>query len=183
MRLFDQWTLEAIRAEGASMSWFEEQRFDWIPQIIGAMDQIMNGHTVVLVTDHERRWFGNYILETINKKFKERPLIPVVSLDALYSHLDIHGDVKEMDVLSDMLSISFKSDYFVWYIGRGGNEQRADFAKRSDNALMWIMDENYPNALMLRSYDSHIDIKLLQLYRLFDRTLAAVLFGEIDVHA
>ena len=48
---------------------------------------------------------------------------------------------------------------------------------------MWIMDENYPNALSMRSYDPLIDIKLLQLYRLFDKTLSAVLFGEIDVHA
>jgi hypothetical protein len=103
MRQFDQWTLEAIRAEGASMSWFEEQRFDWIPQIISAMEQIMKGHTIILVTDHERRWFGSYILETINKKFKERPLIPIVSLDALYSHLDTHGDAKEMDVLGDTI--------------------------------------------------------------------------------
>ncbi len=68
MRQFDQWTLDAIRAEGASMSWFEEQRYEWIPQIVSAMDQIMQGHTIVVVTDHERRWFSHYITETINKK-------------------------------------------------------------------------------------------------------------------
>ena len=50
MRQFDQWTLDAIRAEGASMSWFEEQRYEWIPQIVNVMDQIMQGHTIVVVT-------------------------------------------------------------------------------------------------------------------------------------
>ena len=88
-----------------------------------------------------------------------------------------------METLSDMLELSYKGEYFFWYIGRGGDERRADIVKRTDNALMWIMDENYPNALSMRSYDPLIDIKLLQLYRLFDKTLSAVLFGEIDVHA
>lgn len=183
MRQFDQWTLEAIRLEGASMSWFEEQRYEWIPQIMSAMDQIMSGRTIILLTDHDRRWFGHYITETINKKFKERPLIPIICLEALYPHLIKLNDIEGMDTLSDMLEISFKGEYFFWYVGRGGDERRADIVKRTDNALMWIMDENYPNALPLRSYDPHIDIKLLQLYKLFDRTLAGVLFGEIDVHA
>jgi hypothetical protein len=183
MRQFDQWTLEAIRLEGASMSWFEEQRYEWIPQIISAMDQIMLGRTIILVTDHERRWFAHYITETINKKLKERPLIPIVCLDALYPHMDKLNNIEGMDTLSDMLEISFKGEYFFWYVGRGGDERRADIIKRTDNALMWIMDEHYPNALTLKSYHSHIDIKLLQLYKLFDRTLASVLFGETDVHA
>jgi hypothetical protein len=43
------------------------------------------------------------------------------------------------------------------------------------------MDESFQNALRLRSFDPLIDIKLLQLYRLFDKTLGALLFGEIDV--
>lgn len=183
MRQFDRWTLDAIRSEGASMSWFEEQRFEWIPQIASAMDQIMEGRTIVLVTDHERRWFSHYVTGAINKRIKERPMIPIIYLDGLYPHLDNLVDTEGMDTLSDMLDLAFKGEYFFWYIGKGGDELRSDIVKRTDNALMWIMDENYPNALSLRSYDPLIDIKLLQLYRLFDRTLASVLFGEIDVHA
>lgn len=182
MREFDRWTLEAIRSEGASMSWFEEQRFEWIPQIVNAMNQILLGKTIVLVSDGERNWFAHYIIESINKKIQERPMIPIVRLDALYhGNTPLNGD--GMSTLSDMLEVAFKGDYFFWYIGKGGDEWRADFIKRTDNALIWIMDEHYLNALVLRSYDPMIDIRLLQLYRLFDRTLAAVLFGEIDVHA
>lgn len=183
MRQFDQWTLDAIRAEGASMSWFEEQRYEWIPQIVNVMDHIMQGHTIVVVTDHERRWFTHYITESINKRTKERPMIPIVSLEALHPHVDMMRDTESIDMLTDMLDLSYNGKYFFWYIGKGGDERRADIVKRSNGAFMWMMDENYPNALSLRSYDSHIDSKLLQLYRLFDRTLAAVLFGEIDVHA
>lgn len=183
MRQFDRWTLDAIRAEGASMSWFEEQRFEWIPQIINALDQIIQGRTIVLVTDQDRRWFSHYISHTINKKIKERPMIPIVFLEGLYPHIDKLIDTESMDTLSDMLELGFKGEYFFWYIGKGGDERRADIVKRTDNALMWIMDENYPNALTLSSYHHLIDIRLLQLYQLFDRTLSAVLFGEIDVHA
>jgi hypothetical protein len=165
------------------MSWFEEQRYEWEPQIINAMDQIMQGHTIVLVTDQERQWFSHYIMDTINKRTKDRPMIPIIKLSSFYARLDQSMDTDAMDMLSDMLELSFKGEYFFWYIGKGGDERRADFVKRSNNALMWMMDESYSNALSLRSYESNIDIKLLQLYRLFDRTLAAVLFGEIDVHA
>ncbi len=165
------------------MSWFEEQRFEWIPQIVNAMDQIMQGRMIIIVTDHDRRWFSHYISHTINKKIKERPMIPIVFLEGLYPHVDQLTDGESLDTLNDMLQLGFKGEYFFWYIGKGGDEQRADIVKRTDNALMWIMDENYPNALILRSYDHLIDIKLLQLYQLFDRTLSAVLFGEIDVHA
>ncbi len=183
MHVFDQWTLSAIRAEGASMSWFEEQRYEWIPQMSSVMDRVMQGYTLVVVSDHERRWFVRYIIDSLNKRIKDRPMIPIVALEALYPHLDSLHDDTTMDMLIDMLELSYEGKYLFWYIGKGGDERRADIIKRSDGALMWIMDESYPNALSLRSYDSHIDIKLLQLYRLFDRTLAGVLFGEIDVHA
>ena len=85
-----------------------------------------------------------------------------------------------IDMLDGMLEISFKGDYFFWYIGRG-DDKRADIAKRSDDSLLWLMDEDFQNAMPLRSYDEQIDIKLVQLYRLFDRTLSAALFGEVDV--
>jgi hypothetical protein len=83
-------------------------------------------------------------------------------------------------MLGDMLDITFKGEYLFWYIGKG-DDRRADIAKRSTDSLLWIMDERFQNALVLRSHDPLIDIKLLQLYRLFDKTLSAVLFGEINV--
>lgn len=180
MHRFDQWTLDAIRSEEGAMSWFEEQRFEWIPTSASALEQMMEGKSVVLVTDHERQWFAHYITLSLNKR-NDRPLIPIVSLDALYPHYDqLAGTEGLNDTLGDMLDITFKGDYFFWYIGKG-DDRRADIAKRSSNSLLWIMDERFQNALALRSYDSLIDIKLLQLYRLFDKTLSAVLFGEIHV--
>lgn len=162
------------------MSWFEEQRFEWTPAIANALDQVIGGKTIILITDHDRKWFTQYIIASINKRSQERPMIPIVCLDALYPHYDHVNGGEGIDMLIDMLDITFKGDYFFWYIGKG-DDRRADIAKRNGNSLIWIMDESFQNALRLRSFDPLIDIKLLQLYRLFDKTLGALLFGEIDV--
>ena len=180
MRNFDQWTLDLIRSEGASMSWFEERRFEWTPAVANALEQIMEGKSIVLITDHDRKWFAHYITSALNKRILDRPMIPVVCIDSLYPHYDYIAGGETIDTLSDMLDITFKRDYFFWYIGRG-DERRAEIAKRSSNSLLWIMDENFQNALRLRSYEELIDIKLLQLYRLSDKKLSDVIFGAINV--
>ena len=45
------------------------------------------------------------------------------------------------------------------------------------------IDEDFNNAFKLRSYDTSLDIKLLQLYKLFNASLNASMFGEVDVSA
>ncbi len=180
MRLFDEWTLELIRSEGSHFSWFEEYRFDWIPSIADAMTQIMDSKAIVLITDHERRWFSEYIITNLNKRTQNRPMIPIVNLESLYPHYDFISGGESIDVLSDMLDIAFRGEYFFWYIGKG-DDKRSHIAKRDANSFIWTMDETYQNALMLHSHDLLLDIKLLQLYTLFDKTLSGVLFGEIDV--
>jgi len=179
MSPFGSWTLETIRAEGAALSWLEELRFEWLPATQNAISQILESKTVILIVDKEFAWLDRYIISSINKPILGRPLIPIVSIDALYPQYSevIGGEM--IDMFEDMLSISYKDDYFFWYIGRG-ECKRSDIAKRSDRSYLWIMDENFQNAMTLRSYDKDIDIKLLQLYRLFDTSLSAVLFGETE---
>ncbi len=162
------------------MSWFEEQRFDWIPPIANAMDHLMGGRNIVLITDHDRKWFAHYITASLNKRTQDRPMIPIVCMDAVSPQYDYLSGGESIDTLNDMLDIAFKGEYFFWYIGRG-DDRRADIAKRNPDSLMWIMDEKFQNALVLKSHDHLIDIKLLQLFRLFNKTLNAVLFGEINV--
>ncbi len=84
-----------------------------------------------------------------------------------------------IDMIDDMLSISYKDDYFFWYIGKG-EDKRVDIAKRKDNSFLWILDEEFHNAFTMKSYDPQLDIKLLQLFTLFNISLSAVLFGEVD---
>ncbi|MCD6432689.1 MAG: HobA family DNA replication regulator [Sulfurimonas sp.] len=177
---FAQWSLDAIREEDGALSWLEEQRFDWTTTTAHAIEQILNGKTIILITDEKLKWFETYILTSINAELLDRPLLPIISIDSLYSHYNTVSSGERIDILDDMLSLSFKENYFFFYIGRG-DDRRADIAKRRDNSYFWIFDEDYHNAFTMKSYDSHLDIKLLQLYRLFNLSLNAAMFGEVDV--
>lgn len=177
---FAQWSLDAIREEGGSLSWLEEQRFDWTTTASLALEQILNGKTIILITDEKREWLEKYILTSINKVTMDRPLVPIVSIYGVYNNYSGINGGEMIDMLEDMISLSYKNDYFFWYIG-AGDDKKADIAKRRDNSYLWLFDEDFHNAFTVKSYDSHLDIKLLQLFRLFNSSLNAAMFGEVDV--
>ena len=179
MQAFIKWTLDTIRDEGAALSWLEESRFEWTATIAQALRQIIAGKTVVIVTDNNREWFAHYIVNSINKTMIERPMISVVRMESIYPTYD-NASSNALEMLEDMLSLSYKDEYFFWYIGRG-NDKASDLPKNHDSSFLWLMDEEYQNAFSMRSYDPLLDIKMLQLYRQFDKSLNAVLFGEVNV--
>ena len=176
---FAQWSLDAIREKGGSLSWLEEHRFEWSKTTAFALEQILNGKTIILITDEKRKWFENYILSSMNGLLLERPLIPIISIDNIYTHYNNVSGGEVIDIIDDMISLSYKDDYFFWYIGKG-DDKRSDIAKRKDESYFWIFDEDFNNAFTLKSYDMDLDIKLLQLYKLFDASLNAAMFGEVD---
>jgi len=175
-----KWTLETIRADEAMMSWLEEQRFEWTAAAAQAIRQIVEGRTVILVTDTDRKWFSKYITSSLNNPALDRPIMPIVCLDEVYPYYDEITGGEKIDMLTDMLTMSYGEEYFFWYVGKG-DSRRSDIAKREDSSFLWIMDEDFQNSFPLRSYDKLLDIKLLHLYRIFDKTLNAVLFGEVAV--
>jgi hypothetical protein len=177
---FAQWTLDAIRNEGASLSWLEEQRFDWTTTLSLALEQILSGKTIIIITDEKRKWFEQYILSSLNAENADRPLLPIISIDSVYTHFNNVSGGEMIDIVDDMISLSYKDDYFFWYIGIG-DDKRADIAKRRSNSYFWVFDEDLQNAFSLKSYDKHLDIKLIQLYQLFNSSLNAGMFGEVDV--
>jgi hypothetical protein len=176
---FAQWSLDAIREEGGSLSWLEEYRFEWSKTTAFALSQILNGKTVILITDEKRKWLEYYILTSINTLELDRPLVPIVSIDSLYAHYNNLSGGEMIDFVEDMISQSYKDDYFFWYIGRG-EDKRSDIAKRKDESYFWLFDEDFNNAFTLKSYDTSLDIKLLQLFKLFNASLNATMFGEVD---
>lgn len=179
MSILIQWTLEAIRNDDPMMGWLEERRFDFVPPVQNAIEQILQGATIILITDRERAWFGSYLTAKINAKSAGRPLLPIVTLDMMCPALDVIESTEDIDMIEDMLSLAYKK-YFIWYIGRG-DDRRADIAKRHDKNMLWIFDEEVQNSFMLHSYDKLLDIKLLHLYRLFEKTLSGALFGEFQL--
>jgi len=180
MQDFAQWSLDAIREEGASLSWLEELRFEWVIPTASCIYEVLSGKTIVLITDKKRGWFENYLLNSLNSEKLDRPLLPIISIESIYPYYDQINSGDMIDMVEDMLHLSFQSNYLFWYIGKG-EDKRADIAKRRDDSYFWIFDEDYQNSFKLNSYDSHLDIKLLQLYRLFNQSLDAAMFGEVDV--
>jgi len=177
---FAQWSLDAIRDEDGALSWLEEQRFNWATTTAAALGDILAGKTIILITDEKRKWFENYILSSINNDKIDRPIIPIISIDSIYKHYNHINGGEMIDILDNMLTLSYKENYTFWYIG-SGDDKRSDMAKRKDSTYFWIFDEEFHNAFTMKSFDSHLDIKLLQLYKLFNASLNAGMFGEVDV--
>jgi len=176
---FAQWSLDAIREEGASLSWLEEHRFEWAKTTAFALEQILNGKTIILITDEKRKWLEHYILSSVNSPRMERPLVPILSIDSIYTHYNSTSGGAMLDIVDDMIASSYQEESLFWYIGQG-DDKRSDIAKRKDNSYFWMFDEDFNNAFTMKSYDSSLDIKLLQLYKLFDASLNATMFGEVD---
>ena len=181
MQEFLNWTVETIRHDNLLGSWLEERKYDWVPLMSQSTINIIDkGRTVLIVTDKEYEWFMHYILTNINKKKHNRPLLPFYDFNSYHTNLDDIKTENDIELIKDMLNISFPNGYFFWYIGRS-QITRALLPKFSKKPLLWIMDEDLPNSFNLKTRDESLDMKLLQMYRLFDKTISAALFAQIDV--
>ena len=177
-----RWTLDAIRGkdfDGIIMNWLEEQRIEWASLLAPKLSYFMSGASFVLICDEEYAWFENYFLNNINNPSKARPYLPFVPLKAIYPKAEqIANSKQDMQLLEDMLNISFANGFMYFYIGRGSSKL-SWIAKSRENSYMWLFGEQAQNAFYLNANDPLLDIKLLSLYRLFDKTLSDVLLGKI----
>lgn len=182
MKQFLKWTLENIREEDSTFSWMEEYRYEWAPLAKSAVAKSIEGKTALIITDESHEWFAKYILNAINDLKKNRPLLPFFSLSSCFPHLQAIKSTQELQLLEDMLDISYPNGYYIWYIGKGDHPY-TKIAYRNDDNFLWVMDEEVQNSFALRSADKLLDIKLLQLFKLFDSTLSAALFGDLDLES
>ena len=177
-----KWTLDTIREEESCFSWMEEYRYEWAPLVKSAVSQVLNGKTALIITDESHEWFGKYILNQINELKKNRPLLPFYPLSSSFPSLRDIQSTQEIQLLEDMLEISYPNGYFFWYIGKG-DHPCIKVAFRNEESFLWLMDEEVQNSFSFRSSDPLLDIKLLQLFKLFDATLSAALFGDLDLES
>jgi hypothetical protein len=175
-----EWTLERIRSESSDFSWMEEFRFEWTPLTRSAIVKLLEGQSMLLLTDERRVWFKSYVLSHINDPQRQRPFLPVYDMRAIFPNLPELGRTEDMELMEDMFSISFPNGYFIWYIG-DGEESVSKFPYRNEESLLWLIDRELPESFQLRGSDPLLDIKLLQLYKLFDQTLEAALFAQLDM--
>ncbi|MCI6989091.1 MAG: HobA family DNA replication regulator [Campylobacter sp.] len=174
-----KWSLEEIRKDPL-MAWLEVRREDLIPLLASRVKFLLDGKSFLVFCDDERSWFESYVVKNINKNGNERPLLPFYPLRLIYPRLTSINTVEEMELLNDMLSLSFPNGFVYFYIGRG-NYSLSQIAKNKDDSFMWLIDENTPNSFSVDGKDDTLDVKLLNLFRLFDRSISAVLFDQVMV--
>ena len=137
--------------------------------------------SVIIITDKDREWFLEYILSNVNASKQNRPFLPFYDFRAFYRQIDNPKQSEEdISFIKDMLNISFPNGYCFWYIGRS-QDIRAIIPKISKNSFLWLLDEERQDAFNLRSNDEALDMKLLQMFRLYNKTLSAALFAQVSV--
>jgi hypothetical protein len=180
MQKFLKWTLNSIRKDGSLMSWMEEKRFEWVPLASSMLTNLLRGRTIIVITDDDREWFGDYIIKSVNASGKNRPLLPFISLRTFFPSISGVKTKEDIELLEDMFSQTFLNGHIFFYIGRS-NDIKMQLAKRHDESFMWVLDEHLQNSFYLSSGDDLLDIKLIQLFRLLDKSIDAVLFAEVDL--
>jgi hypothetical protein len=172
------WTLDTIRAD-SELTWLEERRFEWVPIVHNFAGHLLSGSAVFIITDKDRSWLEEYIVKSINRPVKNRPYLPFFSSKAMLPNIYLDTKQEVFSSYANMLDIVCNS-YIFWYIGRHDNKL-ADFAKKKDDNFLWIFDEQRQNNFSLRSTDENLDLKLISLNKLLDKTIDAVMFGEVNL--
>lgn len=173
-----KWTLDTIRAD-SELVWLEERRFEWVPIVHTFVDKLLNGAVIIILTDKDREWFDRYAIGKINRPFESRPYLPFFSAKGTLPNISIDSKPEVFNLYTNMLDVVC-NNYLFWYVGRYDNKI-ADFAKKQDDNFLWIFDEPRQNSFMLRSVDENLDSKLISLLKLLDKTIDAVMFGEVGL--
>ena len=177
---FLRWTIDYLRDDSTNMSWIEERKFEWVPLTTNILKNLFAGKTIIIITDEERSWLGEYILQYLNKPIKQRPYLPFFELSKLYPHISKLDNNEQRELLYDMLYISSPNGFMFWYIGKS-SDKKLDIVKRKEDSFLWIFDDEVANSFQLSSLDKELDFKLLQLVRLFDKTIDAIMFAELEL--
>ncbi len=181
MQEFLNWTVNTIREDRLISPWLEEKKYEWTPIVSkNIINLLEKGFSIIILSDEKREWFLEYILSNINDKSLNRPFLPIYDFKSFYKYIDNIKSDEDISYIKDMLNISFPNGYCFWYIGKS-QSPRAILPKVSKNSFLWLLDEEKQDAFNLRSTDEALDMKLLQMFRLYNKTLSATLFAQINV--
>lgn len=176
MKNYLDWSLDTIRK--MNLSWMEERRLEWVPIASSILQSLVDGKSVILLCDEKREWFESYVLSSINSKTNKRPHLPIVSLKSFFPNIHSIKNNEDVELLDDMLSIAFPQGHVFFYVGTS-NDVKSQIVQRKDDSFKWIFDEQIQNSFYLNSKDKDLDIKLIQLFKLLDKSIDAVLHWEV----
>lgn len=180
MENISQWTIQTLRQDKSLPTWLEERKFEWIPLVKNTLTRLFSGESLIIITDKERDWFMQYITTSINRS-SNRPYFPILSMKSILpqSQKLESGETEQM-LIYDYLDNLFPQHYFFWYIGKD-ERSLSTLALSKEGSFLWIFDKNLQNNFTLQSTDPLLDIKLMQMYNIFNLTLNAAILGQISL--
>jgi hypothetical protein len=175
-----EWTKETIKNDKAFDSWLGERVLEWVPLCDDVISSLMEGVPFLVTTDRQRDWLTHYIVDNVNSISNNRPFVPIYSLTSLIPYSHKTDKIEYLDMIEDMLDITFNGNYKYWYIGKE-NSNIYNLVKRKEGSFVWLMDSEVRNSFYIKSYDDKLDLKLVTLFKLFNKTITASMFGEITL--
>lgn len=185
MEPIKDWMIRALREEsngGVISGWLEEDLHKWVRVVSNALNALLDGVSFIVLSDNPREWFRNYVLTRLNSPSKNRPYVPFLGIEGLEKYLgeDIR-DQKNIQLVTSMLQSTYQN-YSFFYIGKAEGI-KAELAMSHENSFLWLLDADVQNAFILNSSNKMIDSRLLQLFRLFDQSISAVIYGKISLES
>jgi hypothetical protein len=177
---FLNWLGNTIRQEDFIGPWIDVRKSELLPFFSNTITNVLNGVTIIVITDSDREWFLKYIMTTVNHKYQNRPMLPFVDLQSLVPDINKVDTDMDIEYIIDYLDICFPNDYQFFYIGKAQDKRIKITRSKEDNFLI-AFDDELPQSFYLHSLDESLDIKLMQLFKLFNMTISETLFGNIDV--
>jgi len=151
-----------------------------VPLLSIFLSQVVEGKNVLIITDKEREWYASYIINKLNSFNEFKPsFLPFFDLKKTVPQLEMARHPEQFDMIEDMLNIAFGDNYIFWYIGKETNLLK--FTRRKPNSFYWIMDTDLSKNFYLKSLDSNLDKKLLDLAEILNESIKAAIFAEVEI--
>jgi len=174
----NRFVIDYIRKK--NIKWLEERRLDLVPLLSDFLSQVIEGKSVLILSDDLREWYVDYLINKINNFNEFKPsFLPFFNLYKLTPQIKSAKHPEQFDMIEDMLNISFNENYIFWYIGV--ETPLLKFARRVPKSFFWIMDVDLSNNFYLKSTDEKLDLKLLNLADLLNESINAAIFGEVEI--
>ena len=171
---YHKFIYDSIKNGGVFMSWLEMRRLEFAPLMASRLSGLLDGKSFIMICDENRKWYQKYFLQNINSS-SDRPFVPIFAIDNFYKIKDDFDIV----LINDLLDFSFPNGFVYFYVGTY-TDKMAKLAKSKEDSLLWLFDEQLQNSFFLDSKDTNIDEKLITLYKLFDKSIDAILFSKVE---
>ncbi|WP_104761592.1 HobA family DNA replication regulator [Helicobacter cetorum] len=178
MKNFYDWINGFVRDQGEIIAqesgWLELERSNYANLIAQTISHLLNGGSLLISTDSSRCWFLEYILSNLNpKNSANRPLLPIID----FNHSSFYPN-EDANMSLATIELTYQNPMF-WHIGKIETKEMEKLLLEKNPSFLWLFENLKEDCLLLNEHDPLLDYKLLQLFKLFDNALFAVLYNKV----